>query len=67
MGRRLEGKPLACPVTESLDGQLLRLPFYVDLSAEDQDSVISALKQFDWSVETPRATESTQAPISNVG
>ncbi len=34
------------PVTESMSGRLLRLPFYYDLKPEDQDEVVDAIKGF---------------------
>ena len=46
MGRRFGGVEGACPVTEDVSERLLRLPFYTDLSAEDQDEVIDAVRQF---------------------
>lgn len=46
MGRKLGGRPGACPVTEDVSDRLLRLPFYKDLSDEDQDRVIEAVLGF---------------------
>lgn len=46
MGRRFGGNPGDCPITERVAGQLLRLPFYNDLSAPDQARVISAVREF---------------------
>jgi len=46
MGRRFGGLDGMCPVTEDISERLLRLPFYTDLSAEDQDEVIDAVRQF---------------------
>jgi len=46
MGRRFGGADGACPVTEDVSERLLRLPFYTDLSATDQDDVIDAVCQF---------------------
>lgn len=40
MGRRFGGREGQCPVTESVSERLVRLPFYTDLSAEEQDFVI---------------------------
>lgn len=45
MGHRFGGKPGDCPVTEDLSDRLLRLPFYNDLSEEDQARVVSAIKE----------------------
>ena len=46
MGRRLGGVEGACPVTEHVSERLLRLPFYTDLSIDDQNDVIEAVRQF---------------------
>lgn len=46
MGKRLGGKPGQCPVTEEISDRLLRLPFYNDLSHEDQARVIEAALEF---------------------
>jgi dTDP-4-amino-4,6-dideoxygalactose transaminase len=46
MGRRFGGADGACPITEDVSERLLRLPFYTDLSAADQDDVIDAVCQF---------------------
>jgi len=46
MGRKFGGRPGDCPVTEELSDRLIRLPFYNDLSREDQDRVIGAVR--DW-------------------
>jgi dTDP-4-amino-4,6-dideoxygalactose transaminase len=47
MGMRYGGKPGDCPVTESVSGRLLRLPFYNHLSASDQERVVEAVTDFD--------------------
>ena len=47
MGQRLGGKPGDCPITEDLSDRVLRLPFYNDLSEEDQTYVIDSLHAFD--------------------
>jgi dTDP-4-amino-4,6-dideoxygalactose transaminase len=46
MGRRYGGRDGDCPVTERVSDQLLRLPFYNQLSADDQDRVIEAVRKF---------------------
>ena len=43
MGARFGGRPGDCPVTESVSDRLLRLPFYNDLSEDDQMQVIEAI------------------------
>ena len=46
MGRKFGGKPGDCPVTEYVSDRLLRLPFYNDLTEEDQNTVVAALQDF---------------------
>jgi dTDP-4-amino-4,6-dideoxygalactose transaminase len=46
MGRRLGGIEGACPVAENVSKRLLRLPFYTNLSDDDQAEVIDAVRQF---------------------
>jgi dTDP-4-amino-4,6-dideoxygalactose transaminase len=46
MGIKFGGKPGDCPVTEDISDKLLRLPFYNDITEEDQATVISAIKEF---------------------
>ena len=46
MGEKFGGKAGDCAVTEQISDQLLRLPFYTNMTAEDQKSVIDALKEF---------------------
>ena len=55
MGRRFGGKTGQCPVTESVSGRLLRLPFYNNLTAGEQGEVISAICSF------------TTRPVESVG
>ncbi|HMF09042.1 MAG TPA: DegT/DnrJ/EryC1/StrS family aminotransferase, partial [Thermoanaerobaculia bacterium] len=43
MGRRWGGRPGDCPVTEDVSDRLLRLPFYTDMAAAEQDRVIEAV------------------------
>lgn len=47
MGQQFGGKMGDCPVTETLSDCLLRLPFYNDLSAADQASIVEAIREFD--------------------
>jgi dTDP-4-amino-4,6-dideoxygalactose transaminase len=47
MGQRLGGKPGDCPVTEDLNDRVLRLPFYKDLSEDEQAYVVDSLRAFD--------------------
>lgn len=46
MGLRMGGQEGACPVTEDASERLLRLPFYNDLGADDQNRVIDAVCSF---------------------
>ena len=46
MGEKLGGKAGDCPVTERISDQLLRLPFYTNMTEDEQKSVITALKEF---------------------
>ncbi len=46
MGEKYGGKPGDCEVTEHVSDQLLRLPFYTNMTAEDQMQVVKALKEF---------------------
>jgi dTDP-4-amino-4,6-dideoxygalactose transaminase len=47
MGRQLGGKPGDCPVTEDISDRLLRLPFYNDLTEEDQARVVEGICSFE--------------------
>jgi len=46
MGEKYGGKAGDCPVTEQITDQLLRLPFYTNMTEEEQKQVINALKEF---------------------
>jgi len=46
MGRRFGGRPGDCPVAEDASDRLLRLPFYNDMTAEEQARVIAAVREF---------------------
>ncbi len=46
MGARLGYREGAFPRTEQLSGRLLRLPFYPDLSAEEQQRVVRGIESF---------------------
>jgi dTDP-4-amino-4,6-dideoxygalactose transaminase len=47
MGRRLGGEPGQCPVTERVADRLLRLPFYTNMTEDEQSVVIEALHRFE--------------------
>ncbi|MCY7348731.1 MAG: dTDP-4-amino-4,6-dideoxygalactose transaminase [Pyrinomonadaceae bacterium] len=46
MGRSFGGRVGDCPVTEDISNNLLRLPFYNDYTAEEQNYVIQKIKEF---------------------
>jgi dTDP-4-amino-4,6-dideoxygalactose transaminase len=46
MGLRMGGHPGGCPVAEDISARLLRLPFFTDLSIDDQGIVLDAVCQF---------------------
>jgi dTDP-4-amino-4,6-dideoxygalactose transaminase len=46
MGRVLVPAGSACPIAESISERLVRLPFYADLSADDQAFVIESVMEF---------------------
>jgi dTDP-4-amino-4,6-dideoxygalactose transaminase len=47
MGQQFGGKEGDCPVTEDVSDRLLRLPFYNDLTEDEQARVIAALYDFE--------------------
>lgn len=46
MGRDFGGKEGDCPVTEHVSDRLLRLPFYNELTEQDQTRVVTAVREF---------------------
>ena len=46
MGVRYGGRPGECPVAESISDRLLRLPFFGGLTADEQERVIDAIRDF---------------------
>ena len=46
MGRSLGGVPGSAPVTEQMSARLLRLPFFNDLTQDEQSRVIEAIRDF---------------------
>jgi dTDP-4-amino-4,6-dideoxygalactose transaminase len=46
MGRRCAASEPRCPVTEDVSGRLIRLPFYMGLSEDDQMRVVEAIHEF---------------------
>ena len=45
MGRQFGGKEGDCPVTEDASNRLLRLPFYNELTEQDQARIVTAIKE----------------------
>jgi dTDP-4-amino-4,6-dideoxygalactose transaminase len=45
-GQKFAARPSNCPVTEEISEQLLRLPFYNELSESEQDHVTAAVTNF---------------------
>jgi dTDP-4-amino-4,6-dideoxygalactose transaminase len=46
MGAKFGAKKGDCPVTEDISDRLVRLPFYNDLTEDDQQKVINTLSSF---------------------
>lgn len=46
MGQKFGGSPGMCPVAEDVSDRLVRLPFYNDLSSEDQSRVVETIRGF---------------------
>lgn len=46
MGRRSAGNLEHCPITQDVSDRLVRLPFYCDLTENDQERVVEAIKNF---------------------
>ena len=46
MGEKYGGATGDCPITERVSDQLLRLPFYTNMTEDEQRDVISTLKEF---------------------
>jgi dTDP-4-amino-4,6-dideoxygalactose transaminase len=46
MGRKFGGKEGQCPVTEDLSDRLLRLPFFNQLSDEDLERIVDAVRRW---------------------
>jgi dTDP-4-amino-4,6-dideoxygalactose transaminase len=47
MGRKFEAQKGNCPVTEDFSSRLLRLPFYNDLTEEDQARIVAVVTGFE--------------------
>ncbi|HTY01474.1 MAG TPA: dTDP-4-amino-4,6-dideoxygalactose transaminase [Bacteroidota bacterium] len=46
MGQKFGGKPGLCPVTEDVSDRLLRLPFFNDITEDDQARVVETVQKF---------------------
>jgi dTDP-4-amino-4,6-dideoxygalactose transaminase len=46
MGMKFGGKPGDCPVTERISNQLVRLPFYTELSEDILAEIVQAIQEF---------------------
>lgn len=46
MGQRYGGRAGDCPVTESISDRLVRLPFYIELSNQEQADVVAGIYDF---------------------
>jgi len=46
MGKKFGGRPGDCPVTEQVSDQLLRLPFFNELTGNDIETVAAAVRSF---------------------
>jgi len=46
MGRQFGGQEGDCPITEEVSDRLVRLPFYCDLTEDEQMRVVNALHEF---------------------
>ncbi len=46
VGRRMGGEPGSLPITESVAGRLLRLPFYYELTRAEQEEVVERIEEF---------------------
>jgi dTDP-4-amino-4,6-dideoxygalactose transaminase len=46
VGRKFDGKPGDCPVTEDVSDRLVRLPLYNDLTEADLVRIVGAIKEF---------------------
>lgn len=46
MGRKFGGRPGQCPITEWVSDRLLRLPFYNDLTEDQQGQIVDAIVRF---------------------
>jgi dTDP-4-amino-4,6-dideoxygalactose transaminase len=45
MGRAFGGSPGDCPITERVSDRLVRLPFFNDLTADEQDKICDSVEE----------------------
>ncbi len=45
-GKRFAARRAECPVAEEMSDRLLRLPFYNDITPQEQEMVVSSLKSY---------------------
>jgi len=55
-GRKFAARGSSCPVTEDISERLLRLPFYNDLTSDEQNQVMSAVLRFSMRAWSQRAS-----------
>ncbi len=62
MGKKFGGKPEDCPMAENVADRLLRLPFFNDISREEQGRVVQAIREFDGFSDDTRPGASGSGP-----
>lgn len=63
MGRQFGGKNGMCPVSEEVSDRVLRLPFYNNLTEEDQTRIVGEIQAFD--MNRPSHSPSDKTAISD--
>lgn len=63
MGRNFGYKEGDLPVTEDLSGRLLRLPFYYDITEEEQAAVVAQIASYCKSVASRAVASAEKMPI----
>jgi len=46
MGKSFAGREGDCPITEDVSDRLLRLPFYTNMTPDEQEQVVESILQF---------------------
>lgn len=62
-GRRFAARETECPVTDSVSGRLLRLPFFTNLTEEDAERVVDEFLATLGGVRTPEARRQLTDPV----